>query len=465
MAKIEDLVEDISDEKLRAKVAEEVKTLKLSKRFGLVFEEHVPETVALARLPILPGLIVQDRTVPEDRTEYQVLRVDSGDAVLALKGTAEPNCTVDVRKLLVIKRFQDTVYPGLVPAGEVRGNKNNPAHVVLNSENFHALQLLSLTYGGKADCIYIDPPYNTGDKSWKYNNRFVDENDSYRHSKWLSFLEKRLRLAHSLLKRDSVLIVTIDEHEVHHLGVLLEELFPNAYRQLVTIVNNPKGVTQPRFSRVEEYAHFVFFGEAGVSSCPDDLLSWGGEEATGSGESPRWKGLLRSGTNALPSDRPNMVYPIAIDPASGRIVGAGETIKERSDREDITPEEYDILEPDFSLEIDGSPVAWPIRRNGKLGNWGLGRETLLELAGQGVVKVGSYDENRRTWAISYLTAKLRSQLESGLLDIVDRDPETGVLDVRYIDVRDRRIKTVLAQIWSRCRDRRCRSRSSPPRGP
>ena len=74
------------------------------------------------------------------------------------------------------------------------------------------------------DCIYIDPPYNTGARDWKYNNRYVDDSDVWRHSKWLSMMEKRLKLAARLLKPDGVLIVTIDEHEVHHLGMLLEGL-------------------------------------------------------------------------------------------------------------------------------------------------------------------------------------------------------------------------------------------------
>ena len=76
-------------------------------------------------------------------------------------------------------------------------------------------------YKKKIDCVYIDPPYNTGARDWKYNNRYVDDNDVWRHSKWLSMMEKRLKLAARLLKPDGVLVVTIDEHEVHHLGMLL----------------------------------------------------------------------------------------------------------------------------------------------------------------------------------------------------------------------------------------------------
>src|SRR5690606_36163765 len=138
-----------------------------------------------------------------------------------------------------------------------RGPDSKPAHAVINAENFHALQLLTYTHAGKVDLIYIDPPYNTGARDWKYNNRYVDANDQWRHSKWLSMMEKRLKLSRRLLKPDGVLVVTIDEHEVHHLGVLLEQLFPDMRRQMVTVVINPSGTSSDGLSRVEEYAIFV----------------------------------------------------------------------------------------------------------------------------------------------------------------------------------------------------------------
>src|SRR5690606_5455394 len=179
---------------------------------------------------------------------------------------------------------------------------DKPFHLVINGENYHALELLQYTHEEKVDVIYADPPYNTGAKDWTYNNDYVDGSDVYRHSKWLSFMERRLILARRLLKPDSTLVVTIDEHEVTRLGVLLEQLFPEADITLVTIVINPKGVTRPgvqRFSRVEEYAYFCFFGDAGLYPLGDDLLSKTTRGSSNEEEKrPRWKGLLRSGSNA-----------------------------------------------------------------------------------------------------------------------------------------------------------------------
>ena len=96
---------------------------------------------------------------------------------------------------------------------------------MINSENFHALQALLYTHEGKIDVIYIDPPYNTGARDWKYNNNYVDSDDPT-NTPGPAFMERRLRLAKRLLNpADSVLIVTIDEHEVHRLRMLLQQSF------------------------------------------------------------------------------------------------------------------------------------------------------------------------------------------------------------------------------------------------
>jgi adenine-specific DNA-methyltransferase len=104
------------------------------------------------------------------------------------------------------------------------------------------------------DCIYIDPPYNTGARDWKYNNDHVDLADSWRHSKWLAFMRRRLLIARRLLKPDGVLIVTIDEHELHHLGMLLEDVMRGYLQQMLTVVINPKGTGKLNFARVDEHA-------------------------------------------------------------------------------------------------------------------------------------------------------------------------------------------------------------------
>ncbi len=99
-------------------------------------------------------------------------------------------------------------------------------NILIEGDNYHALTVLNYTHKGKIDVIYIDPPYNTGKaKEWKYNDKYVDENDGYRHSKWLNFMEKRLRLAKNLLKEDGVFFVSIDDHEIGQLKLLMDKVF------------------------------------------------------------------------------------------------------------------------------------------------------------------------------------------------------------------------------------------------
>ena len=113
--------------------------------------------------------------------------------------------------------YGDVIYPGLKEIDRVeRGNPEDPYHMVINSENYHALEAMTYAYAGKVDCIYIDPPpHNVEQKDWKYNNDFVDINNQYNHSKWLAFMERRLKFDKQLLNpKKSVFIVTIDEKNI-----------------------------------------------------------------------------------------------------------------------------------------------------------------------------------------------------------------------------------------------------------
>jgi adenine-specific DNA-methyltransferase len=268
MARIDDLLEQVSDDTLRSELRGAVADIRRRKKFGLVFEDHVPESVLLpSKTGVRPGTEVTLRTEPDNKTRYTVIDVTAGDATITDGKTVRVEAT---RNLLVVVRFGDPVYPVLRPYAEpVVRAEDKPFHAIINGENFHALQLLLFAYERQVDCIYIDPPYNTRDRDWKYNNDYVDPLDSWHHSKWLSMMEKRLQLAKRLLKPDGVLVVMIDEHELHHLGMLLERLFPSSpgsgqnknsgfLRYVVSIVINGRGSTGNRnFASIEEQAIFV----------------------------------------------------------------------------------------------------------------------------------------------------------------------------------------------------------------
>lgn len=429
MARIDDLISEIGNERVRRAVAAEVKKLREGKKFGLVFENHIPELSYLHTASVKVGANVVKRGA-KGAEVYRVVAIEDGEARIMrdVEGASEAE-RIAVSELTVVKRYGEAIYPALLPIDSVSKNPAKPYHTIINSDNYHALQLLLYCYEGKFDVIYIDPPYNTGARDWKYNNAYVDSNDQWRHSKWLSMLEKRLRLAKRLLKTDGVLIVMIDEHEVHHLGVLLETVFPNAYQQLVTIIVNPKGVTQGRFSRVEEYANFCFLGDATVKGIGDDLLTPLPDEEEEEAGTPRWKGLLRSGTNARRQDRKRMFFPVLIDPERQAVLDVGEPL----------PFEE---QPDFDTKIKGLTPIFPVRRDGSLGNWGVGATTLKTLIDKGYVAAGTYDEARKTCGISYLSQKPQAQIAAGILEIVKYDKRRNVVEVRYKDVAERQIKTV-----------------------
>ena len=94
----------------------------------------------------------------------------------------------------------------------------------MEGDNLHSLHLLKKTHTGAIDVIYIDPPYNTGARNWKYNNNYIDYKDSYKHSKWISMMKSRLDCYKTFIERDGVLVCAIDENEVATLKLLLEEV-------------------------------------------------------------------------------------------------------------------------------------------------------------------------------------------------------------------------------------------------
>lgn len=437
MSAIHDLIAQVSDPRLRERLAAEWASASKEKKFGLVFEDHLPELLPLPKARPRRGDLVC-RRAGSLKDVWRVLRVRDGVATCIRPGseqhpteanrTATETVDMAVDELLVVREFGEPIFPSLVSMDAVQnGDPAGPWHTLIEADNYHALQLLEYLYAGQVDCIYIDPPYNTGARDWKYNNDYVDANDQWRHSKWLAFMEKRLKLAKRLLKADTgVLIVTIDEHEVHHLGMLLERLFPDWARQTVTVVINAKGVAQGRFARAEEYALYCFAPGAGTVPHHDDLLN---PEREGKRfTTPRWERLLRGGTNSRREDRPGLFYPIFVDPETRRITGVGEPLP--------LPQV-----PDLTAHAPRS-VAWPIRTDGSWGNWRVGPSSLRELIGQGFVKLGGYDEQRSTWTVLYLGEKARRQIEEGAIEVVARDAATGAVEVRYTEREQRFPKTV-----------------------
>ena len=196
---------------------------------------------------------------------------------------------------------------------EIKTDPAKPTNILIEGDNYHALSVLNYTHQGKIDVIYIDPPYNTGAKDWKYNNDYVDSNDTYRHSKWLSMMRNRLRITKKLLKDDGVLICAIDENELNRLGLLLEEIFGNHELHCITIVHNPRGVQGKNFSYTHEYAYF---------SLPIGIKVIGHRKIKD--EDIDWRNLRDNGGESLRTDARNCFYPIIVK--DEKVVSFGEVV-------------------------------------------------------------------------------------------------------------------------------------------
>ncbi len=413
------------DSQLGADLEREFKLLSSRLPFGLNFERHSPEAVELPLCPVRKGDKV--RALPErgsvkkgDQRLWQVKAIHKATKVaeLELLDTAEPEMqSVPLADLIVVAEFRDTIYPGMVSTGKVTRGGDKPFHTVINGENYHVLKALTYTHRGKVDAIYIDPPYNTGAKDWKYNNDYVEGDDLYRHSKWLAMMERRLDVAKVLLNpADSVLIVTIDEKEYLRLGMLLEQIFPEAAIQMIGSVINPKGSARTgRFSRVDEYIYFVFFGNSKVTPWRTDML----REVNEDGRSVRWAGLMRNGEGSRRTRIPSMFFPIFIDKETGQYHSTGEPPPV-----DVKPNEIPVPE--------GTIAIFPIDGNGQELMWRLSPSSFREYLEIGHAKFGPRNKKTGLRSVSYLQSGIRQMIESGEIIATGRDSE-GALELQFAD--------------------------------
>ena len=363
MSALDDLIKKIPDDDLRNQVRAAVRQLKRDKKFGLVFEEH-------------------DEPLGE-------------------------------------------IYPSLQRLDEVCNAPDSELwHVLIEAENYHALQLLKYVCADrKVDCIYIDPPYNTGARDWKYNNDYVDGTDAYRHSKWLSMMKRRLELAKEILNpADSVLIVTIDEHEYLHLGCLLEEIFPEAHIQMVSIVNNPAGTGRINdFARVNEYIFFVRLGDAKI--LPE--FRYGSEH-----KSVLWDVFRRSELVNTRRKTKAQFYPIFINDEDGTIQNVGDPL-------DLAVDISSVVAP------KGCTAVFPIRDDGIETSWSCKKEELLIRLSKGYIKVGKKNLAKpQKYSLSYIKTGAIADIESGKA-VVEGYNKDGSVRAFYSEKRKKNPPTVL----------------------
>jgi adenine-specific DNA-methyltransferase len=275
--------------------------------------------------------------------------------------------------------------------------------------------------------LYIDPPYNSGAKDWKYNNDYVESEDLYRHSKWLAFMERRLKLAKELLNpKASSLILSIDEKEYLRIGLLLEQVFPEAKIQMVSSLINAKGIIRANeFSRTNEFIYFVFLGVQEICS----------EITTDKSKKVRWASLRRTDLESARGTKkggPEQFYPIYVDKNTGKIVSIGAALK---------PEDDYKLVP----SLDNCDTIFPIREKGDIAmNWGLTIRTLKERLEKGYVKAVRSGTKKIKTTIYYLTSGLIEEIEEGSVLITGRGGDDSV-ELAYAEGK----ATVPTTHWNR----------------
>ena len=417
LSRLNDLIRQLQskDPALADDIEREVAALADRRAFGLNFERHIPEAVDLPGRRVRRGDKVRvipprgaSTTKPDDRLwRVNTIKDAGGERGAGLESLDGDETTVaTVADLVVVAEFRDPIYPGMQSIGRVERGGDKPFHTVINAENFHALQTLLFTHRGKIDCIYIDPPYNSGARDWKYNNDYVEADDIYRHSKWLAFMERRLLLAKELLNpADSVLIVTIDEKEYLRLGLLLEQILPEAWTQMVSTVTNPAGAGRAiDFARTDEYIFFLRLGSASV--LPED------QEAE---QRPvTWDTLRRSDLSSVRHTRPGQFYPIYVNADTHRIAAIGRPLLPHEARDDAPT-------------IEGCVAVFPVRPDGTEMNWGITADPARKRLADGFLRVGKLTPTApQPYVISYLTSGIIHDIQMGRVEITGRAADASV---------------------------------------
>ncbi len=187
-----------------------------------------------------------------------------------------------------------------------------PNHILIEGDNLEALTALAYTHEGKIDVIYIDPPYNTGNKDFVYNDQFVDKEDSYRHSKWLSFMSKRLRIAKQLLSDKGVIFISIDDNEQAQLKLLCDEVFGlnNLCGNIIWRKKSGGGQTDAFF--VTEHEYILVYQKTDQFIWQDESVAISEDSFKYIDERGRYKitPLEKWGSSAHREDRPSMYFAI-----------------------------------------------------------------------------------------------------------------------------------------------------------
>lgn len=321
---------------------------------------------------------------------------------------------------------------------------NGSENMIIHGDNLEALKALLPQYEGKVNCIYIDPPYNTGNEGWVYNDNVNDprikkwlgevvgkeEEDLTRHDKWLCMMYPRLRLLSKLLAEDGVLIASMSIHELHYFLQVLKEIFST--KQVIPVtVQTSGGKSNKGFNHQAEFLIFV----APTSFNPNSY------RASKNTYSSAYHGMNLAGFNQV--NRPNQAYPIYIN-NEGAIIGVGSSLKERVADGSFTGNLGDF-EFDYREGPEGTATVWPVTAKGVPCVWRLQPKRLLKEWSRGYIKVvPSRDKTENQWAVQYLSDGILKKISSGefITYKISDNPEIPTVEISNYETSGATIPTL-----------------------
>ena len=310
-----------------------------------------------------------------------------------------------------------------------REGEADSGNMIIHGDNLLALKALLPKYQGKIKCIYIDPPYNTGNEGWVYNDKVSDPQikkwlgevvgkegeDLSRHDKWLCMMYPRLTLLKKLLSEEGYIIISIGYHELHNLVSICKEVFANF--QIVTItVQTSGGKPSGGFNYTHEYLIFIVPNDFTANA----LDIWGGNERT------PFEGLTLSTFDK--TQRPNQTYPIFVDNKTGALSGVGLSLQQQINEGLYNGEKEDFVY-DYSVAPEGTSAVWPITTKGKECVWRQIPERVLSDWDKGYIKIvpNKNKNSENKYSVQYLPSGVIKKIKTGELKIIGHESEVPTL--------------------------------------
>jgi adenine-specific DNA-methyltransferase len=324
----------------------------------------------------------------------------------------------------IINHHQDVPYKILKKqytySNGKQSREGNSKNKIIHGDNLEALKSLLPEYEGKVDCIYIDPPYNTGNENWVYNDNVNHPNikkwlgeivgkeseDLTRHDKWLCMMYPRLKLLRKLLHREGSVVISIGYQEVYNLIQICTEIFSD--KQIVNVTVQTSGGKPSRgFNYQHEYLIFVV---------PYDFQAHNLQYTGGNARSP-FEGLTLATFDK--TQRPNQTYPIYVDSKTGNLVDTGKTLQQRANDGEFENDFKDFIF-NYNEAPEGTVAIWPVTSKGQDCVWRLIPSRLKSDWKKGYIKI-SPNRNKKSknkYSIQYLPSGVIKKIDEGLLEVV-----------------------------------------------